>query len=110
MLLVRIQLASVTDVGRLEEVLGSVSVRQGLEGWNCVSWVREALEALEQNERVGGEGKRCLGGQSCLDMDVLAGLAQGYADDKKKGGRWSGVIADNRVPLWDAVAGKELIS
>ncbi|KKK25449.1 hypothetical protein AOCH_006510 [Aspergillus ochraceoroseus] len=47
MLLVRIVVGKVADGSRLVEILRSTPIRQGQPGWNCVSWVKEALESLE---------------------------------------------------------------
>lgn len=46
MLLARIVVAKVLDRDRVASVLGSTPIRMGVEGWNCVAWVKEALALL----------------------------------------------------------------
>lgn len=57
MLLARVVVANVVDRNGLLTILRSTPVRQGLEGWNCVAWVREALELLREDGRVLGTAR-----------------------------------------------------
>ena len=54
MMLVRIMIAKVEDNDQLLSVLRSTPIRQGEHGWNCVSWIKEALEKLEANGKALG--------------------------------------------------------
>lgn len=45
-ILVRIMIGKVTDRARLREAFAKTPIRagsEGFEGWNCVSWIQEAL-------------------------------------------------------------------
>ncbi|KAF4955405.1 hypothetical protein FGADI_4585 [Fusarium gaditjirri] len=54
MILVRIQIAKVKSLKKLEGTLRSVPVRGEQPGWNCVGWVKEALAALQNdNDALG---------------------------------------------------------
>ncbi|CAG7938098.1 unnamed protein product [Penicillium nalgiovense] len=54
MLIVRIMVGKVEDANRLAEILRATPIRQGTAEWNCVSWVREALERLDADSRALG--------------------------------------------------------
>ncbi|GAQ09302.1 hypothetical protein ALT_6623 [Aspergillus lentulus] len=49
MLLVRIMIGKVVDANLLVGILQNTPNRQGHPGWNCVFWVKEALEKLKVN-------------------------------------------------------------
>lgn len=42
----RIMLAKIEQADRLRQVLRQIPIRQGEEGWNCVLWVKDALDNL----------------------------------------------------------------
>ena len=54
MLLVRVMIGKVKNKERLLGVLRKTSIRQDAPGWNCVVWVREALEGLKADEKALG--------------------------------------------------------
>ncbi|KAF7714531.1 Uncharacterized protein PECH_008421 [Penicillium ucsense] len=54
MLLVRIMVGKVADGTRLVEIMRNTPIRQGQPGWNCVSWVKEALEMLSVDSKALG--------------------------------------------------------
>lgn len=54
MVLVRIMVGKVEDGNRLVEIIRNTPVRAGRKGWNCVSWVKEALERLEADPQALG--------------------------------------------------------
>lgn len=54
MLLVRIIVRKVADGNRLVEILRNTPIRQGQPGWNCVLWVKEALEMLKVDPKALG--------------------------------------------------------
>lgn len=56
MLLVRVIVGKVADGNRLVEILRNTPIRQGRPGWNCVSWVKEALEMLKADIKALGTG------------------------------------------------------
>lgn len=57
MQLVRILVGKVASTERVESVLKSTSVKNAQPGWNCVSWVKEALESLEKEGKAMGTSK-----------------------------------------------------
>ncbi|KAI4284287.1 MAG: hypothetical protein L6R35_004940, partial [Caloplaca aegaea] len=83
MLLARVIVAKVTNVERLQAALRSVPVVQGDESWNCVSWVKNALEAVKV------DGKAV--GTSNLDWDVVRRTAKDYVQGKKDAHRYDGL-------------------
>ncbi|KAJ5780060.1 hypothetical protein N7457_005220 [Penicillium paradoxum] len=44
----------VADGNRLVKILRNTPIRQGQPGWNCVSWVKEALEMLKDDSKALG--------------------------------------------------------
>ncbi|KAG5743522.1 hypothetical protein H9Q70_013766 [Fusarium xylarioides] len=50
MILVRIQIAKVKSLKKLEATLRSVPEKGDQPGWNCVDWVKEAIAALQNNK------------------------------------------------------------
>ena len=68
MLLIRIVVGKVVDGNRLVEILRNTPIRQGQPGWNCVLWVKEALEMLKVDTKALGTSvvewkKRCATGR-----------------------------------------------
>ena len=57
MLLVRITIAKVVRREQLMGILRDVLVKQGEPGWNCVGWVREALDELRSHAEVLGTSR-----------------------------------------------------
>ena len=82
MLLVRITIAKVLDNQRLKGILRQIPIKQGEPGWNCVIWVKEALEALRADEKALGTGD--IGWQKVRDT------AMGYIQQKKDEHRFDG--------------------
>ena len=54
MLLVRIMIGKVTEGNRVVEILHNTPIRIGQPEWNCVSWVKEALEMLNADGKALG--------------------------------------------------------
>jgi len=55
-LLVRVLIAKVENRDRLESILRNVPTRQDIAGWNCIGWVKEALQSLEADRKALGTG------------------------------------------------------
>ncbi|KAK7943696.1 uncharacterized protein PG986_012809 [Apiospora aurea] len=53
-LLVRVMIAKVNDKNRLQEIFRGIPERPDVPGWNCVGWVKEAVEALASDPRALG--------------------------------------------------------
>jgi hypothetical protein len=75
MVLVRILVGRVESMERLSSVLRSVPVKVAVPGWDCVSWVREALEALEKDGKALGTSK--------TDRSLVRDTAMQYVEQKK---------------------------
>lgn len=106
MILVRIQVAKVTDMRSLEGMLRSVPVRGGQPGWNCVEWVKEALAILQN-------GNKALG-SSVLDWVTVRDTAMWYVEKKSREHRFDGLAAPgqfdtSKVSTYDLLEGKELV-
>ncbi|RAK85349.1 hypothetical protein BO79DRAFT_201075 [Aspergillus costaricaensis CBS 115574] len=118
MVLVRIFIGKVVDRERLVEILRGVPVPggggegvevEGEEGWNCVSWVRGAIERIRDDEN------EVLGKGSVLEWRVVRDAAMGFAG-RKMGEGWfrsdgpggNGDGDGGRVAVWDLVGGREV--
>jgi hypothetical protein len=103
MLLVRIMIGKVADVNRLVGILENTPIRQGHPGWNCVFWVKEALEKLEVNPSALGS--------SVVDWETVRSEAIDYCQRKKDQRRFDsqGDFNMRRVPTYDLMERKEII-
>ncbi|KAK3352226.1 hypothetical protein B0T25DRAFT_455583 [Lasiosphaeria hispida] len=84
MLLVRIVIGKVKDRSRLESILRNIPLQPEVEGWNCVAWVKEAVETALQD-------KRALGSTKNLNWDSIRELAMWYINEKKAAHRFDGL-------------------
>ena len=83
MLLTRILIGKVTDMKRLEKILRDVPIVQANPRWNCVTWVRNSLEALQTDGKALG---------SCqLDWAVVRDIAMRFTEFKKDQHRFDGL-------------------
>ena len=82
MLLARVLIGKVTDMNRLERILGEVPIRQGEQGWNCVIWVQEALQNLATDGKALGTAQ--------LDWNTVRDTVMTYLQDKKNEHRYDG--------------------
>lgn len=109
MILVRVVIGKVASLDRVMAVLRGVPVRDGQPGWNCVWWVREALEML----RLEGEG--ALSRTSVTGWDEVRGAAMGYVERKMRehrfdGGAPPGLFDMDRVATYDLLQMGEIIA
>lgn len=103
MLLVRVLIAKVDDVGRLDTVLRQAPVKDGTKDWNCVTWLKDALELV-------GKDRRALG-RSVIAWDTVRKTAMDYCNQKKVAGRFSSAEYDSeKVPTYDLLERKETIA
>ncbi|KJZ71011.1 hypothetical protein HIM_09590 [Hirsutella minnesotensis 3608] len=102
MLLVRIMIAKVKSVRRLRSLFEGVPVRPDVVGWNCVGWIKEALEAALS------DGKAL--GTSASDWESVRDTAMWYVETKKAAHRFDGKgHYDSKVAAtWDMMQGVEL--
>lgn len=103
MLLVRIMVAKICDIRRLERVLRSVPLRGDKEGWNCVSWIREALLLASLEPGVLGSHME--------DWEEIRQKAMSYVEQKKISHRFDGLgqFDVSKPATWDMLQDRELI-
>lgn len=102
MLLVRVMIGKVEDKNRLAEILRQTPIKQGQAGWNCVSWVKEALE------RVKTDGKAL--GTSVIDWEPVRNEAMRYCQNKKDQHRFDGQgnFDMTKAPTYDLIEKREI--
>ncbi|KAI6090405.1 hypothetical protein F4821DRAFT_275078 [Hypoxylon rubiginosum] len=101
-MLVRVVVGRVADMDRLKSLIRQVPVPMHPEdpNWNCVIWVKEALEAVID------DGKAL--STSVDSWDKARDEVMWYVEEKMdKRGQVSGV--KQKVSTWDMLDGKELI-
>lgn len=82
MLLVRVMIAKIAKREQLVNILRSVPVKQDEAGWNCVAWVKEALEKVCADREVLGTNR--------TDWADLRKTAMWYIEKKKSEHRFDG--------------------
>jgi hypothetical protein len=105
-LLVRVVIAKVTSTDALEKGLEVVPIYQvndmdqeKAKGFNCRTWVRTALEKLEEEGVVAGLG----------DWDSVQSQSVEYIKKKLKAGRWgAGWTGGTDVPMLDLLDDREV--
>ncbi|KAL2811547.1 hypothetical protein BDW59DRAFT_177083 [Aspergillus cavernicola] len=103
MLLVRITIGKVADTSRSVDILRNTPIRQGQPGWNCVSWVKEALEGLNADTKSLGT--------NVTEWSRVRNAAMDYCQRKKDQHRFDGQgnFDMRRVPTYDLMEQKEII-
>ncbi|KAK9445201.1 hypothetical protein VB005_00309 [Metarhizium brunneum] len=104
MLLVRVMIGKVKDRNRLESLLRNIPIRPRVEGWNCVAWVKEAIETALRDKKVLGTSKN-------LDWDSIRDTAMWYVGQKKAAHRFDGQGEFDRekAATWDMIDGFERV-
>lgn len=107
MVLVRISIGKVMNLERAMAVLRDVPIRGNQFGWNCVWWVKEALDLL----RVNG---KTLSRTSVADWTRVRNASMGYARRKEKEHRFDreappGIFDTSRVATYDLMKTREVI-
>ena len=103
-LLVRVMIGKVKDRNRLESMLRNIPIRPGVEGWNCVAWVKEAIETALREEKV-------LGTPKTLHWDSIRDTAMWYVELKKAAHRFDGQGGFDltKAATWDMLDGLERV-
>lgn len=103
MLLVRVTIGKVKDKSRLESIFRNIPVRPQVAGWNCVAWVKEAVETALQDEKALGTSKKK------LDWKSIRDVAMWYVEKKKSAHRFDGQgqYDQNKAATWDMLEGVE---
>ncbi|KAI1881732.1 hypothetical protein JX265_000558 [Neoarthrinium moseri] len=104
MILVRIVVGKIKDRKRVASILRSIPIRGDQPGWNCVGWVKEALEAL------GKDGKAL--GTSVIDWRTIRDAALSYVRHKEAQHRFdgraqAGIFNARQVPTYDLIETKQ---
>lgn len=101
MILVRLMIAKVEDPGRLAQLLREVPVKRGQEGWNCVSWVKEALANIATSTKIIGTG--------VVEWGPVRDKAMSYCQQKKDEHRFDGEgnFDRSKVATFDLMQKKE---
>ncbi|KAI1837129.1 hypothetical protein DTO006G1_5973 [Penicillium roqueforti] len=103
MLLIRIMVGKVVDGSRLVEILRNTPIRQGQPDWNCVFWVKEALEKLKLDPKALGT--------SVVKWERVRSQAMDYCQQKKDQHRFDGQgnFDRSKAPTYDLMQQKETI-
>lgn len=103
MILCRVMIGKVEDKQRLVQVLSRIPIRQDQAEWNCVFWVKEALEELETDGKAIGTG--------VMDWDNVRDAVMEYTQRKKDEHRFDGKgnFDMMKVPTFDLIERKETI-
>ncbi|KAF2007406.1 hypothetical protein P154DRAFT_420169 [Amniculicola lignicola CBS 123094] len=103
MLLVRVMIAKVENKDRFIYIIRNTPIRQGVEGWNCVGWVQEALQSLEADGKALGTG--------VTEWTKVRNAVMEYCQRKKDEHRFDGQgnYDMTKAPTYDLVERKERI-
>lgn len=105
-MLVRILVAKVENIQRLEQILRTTPIRHEEAGWNCVFWVREALEKLKADKEALGT--------SVVEWATVRDTAMKYCQDKIDQHRFDsfggfGGFDEEKIPTYDLIEEVETI-
>lgn len=110
MILVRVIIGKVANLERVAAVLRGVPVRDNQSGWNCVWWLREALEMLRADGKALGRSS-----SSSVAWEEAGEAAMGFVRRKEREHRFDGRAAPgwfdmNRVATYDLLRGEEVVA
>jgi hypothetical protein len=99
----RTRTSHVENMVRLVDIVRSIPVQQGRAGWNFVSWVQEALQALKD------DGKAL--GTSVVDWKRVRDAAMSYVQKKKNEHHFDGEsdFDMQKASTFDLIEGRETI-
>ncbi|KAJ5199848.1 hypothetical protein N7491_009355 [Penicillium cf. griseofulvum] len=103
-ILVRIVIGKVLDPYHTAEIMRNTPVRQGRPGWNCVAWVKEALETLQADNKALGT--------SMLEWSIVRNIAMAYCQRKQEQHRFDGRgnFDMKRAPTYDLLEQRETVA
>ncbi|KAF2844183.1 hypothetical protein T440DRAFT_526589 [Plenodomus tracheiphilus IPT5] len=101
--LVRVMIAKVVQKDRFRLIVRNTPVREGVEGWNYVVWVQEALQNLKADGKALGTG--------VTEWTKVRDATMEYCQRKKEEHRFDaqGTYDMMKAPLYDLVERKERI-
>lgn len=100
-LLVRVLVAKIENTGKLMTVFDEIPIRGDTEGWNCVAWVKDAVEAALESE--GALSRRAPSWEAAHDAALW------YVGTKYDEGRFDRSFDQIRVPTTDLLSSTEII-
>ena len=103
-LLVRVMIGKIDDEKRLLEIFEKVPIRADSDpDWNCVIWVKEALEALGRDDQALKSG--------VTDWIRVRDSAMTYCQQKRDDRRWDRPddFDMTKAPTYDLLKDKEMI-
>lgn len=106
-LLTRVLIAKIGDPSSIDASLRSVPVVQGDPDFNCISWVRSAIETLNAHG--------VLSVSKFVDWSTIDQQCKDYVAKKKQAGRWSSSPTSDskhkfvKIPTWDMLQGREIV-
>lgn len=106
MIVVRVLVAKVPEnkKGPLLGIVRNLTIGIREEGWNCVSFVQDALKALDADGTVLSE-------RAVVEWVTVRDGAMRYAEAKKKQHRFDGkgIFDMSKVPTWDLISATEAV-
>lgn len=87
----------------LTETVRGTPIVQSDPNWNCVTWVKDALETLQVDGRALGTSQ--------LDWKTVRDAAMGYCQEKRVQHRFdgSGTFDIRKAPTYSLLEGRETI-
>ncbi|KAK8098282.1 uncharacterized protein PG998_013768 [Apiospora kogelbergensis] len=101
-LLARVMIAKVNEKHRVQAILRGIPTRPDVHGWNCVGWVKEAIEALTSDPQALGSSR--------ADWTTVRDTAMRYIEEKHAEERFGRNFDSTDIPTWDLTVGKEVMS
>lgn len=107
MILVRVRIGKVANKESLLATIRGTPVKQGTAGWNCIAWVKEALERVQSDGRALSK--------HLADWETIRTEAMQYVEKKKAQHRFDGkahvgAFDKDVVPTWDMMKKKETMA
>lgn len=108
MILVRVLLGKIRKRDRVESLLRQIPVRGDIAGWNCVSWVMDALATLKRYQDSGSR----MFGKHVLEWNAVRLSALHYVQYKRENHRFDGsaepgTFDQRKVATWDILKDRE---
>lgn len=95
-------MAKIKNTDELIEILRRTLIRSNTEGWTCVEWVREGLEAALRSQGVLG--------RAVSNWSAVRDSAMWYIEKKVAEGRFNESFDQTHISTWDVLSQYEIIS
>ncbi|KAG8162355.1 hypothetical protein KVR01_008120 [Diaporthe batatas] len=117
MILVRVIIGKVANLERVASVLRKVPLHQEQAGWNCVSWLRDALEALRRDGKAlsGARSSAATAGAATAVWEEDREAALDFVRRKERQHRFDGKATPgwfdmSQVATYDFLRDREVIA